>query len=152
MVMNNAGALKSGRLGLESWLQHFGQDIRLLRPQMPDLTTCVTWNEMMLVEYLAQNTKCELPCCWWQWWHCQSTRIWKLLRGLYFTQIGNFLFIILSLQMSNKELATLSPSEIGELQATKQNQSAVAPHRHEPLLGKFSLATACHFGLPKTLS
>ncbi|XP_067552088.1 basic helix-loop-helix ARNT-like protein 2 isoform X1 [Pseudorca crassidens] len=38
--------------------------------------------------------------------------------------------------MSNKELTTLSPSEIGELQATKQNQSAVAPHRHEPLLGE----------------
>nr|XP_058937538.1 basic helix-loop-helix ARNT-like protein 2 isoform X8 [Kogia breviceps] len=38
--------------------------------------------------------------------------------------------------MSNKELTTLSPSEIGELQAPKQNQSAVAPHRHEPLLGE----------------
>ncbi|XP_054941506.1 basic helix-loop-helix ARNT-like protein 2 isoform X10 [Physeter macrocephalus] len=38
--------------------------------------------------------------------------------------------------MSNKELTTLSPSEIGELQATKQNQSAVVPHRHEPLLGE----------------
>ncbi|XP_059967973.1 basic helix-loop-helix ARNT-like protein 2 isoform X2 [Mesoplodon densirostris] len=38
--------------------------------------------------------------------------------------------------MSSKELTTLSPSETGELQATKQNQSAVAPHRHEPLLGE----------------
>eukprot|EP00069_Balaena_mysticetus_P020641 bmy_12998T0 len=38
--------------------------------------------------------------------------------------------------MSDKELTTLSPSEIGELQATKQNQSAATPQSHEPLLGE----------------
>ncbi|XP_058414587.1 basic helix-loop-helix ARNT-like protein 2 isoform X3 [Diceros bicornis minor] len=38
--------------------------------------------------------------------------------------------------MSNKELITLSPSEIGELEATRQNQNAVAPHSHEPLLSE----------------
>nr|XP_015091198.1 aryl hydrocarbon receptor nuclear translocator-like protein 2 isoform X1 [Vicugna pacos] len=41
-----------------------------------------------------------------------------------------------SKNMSSKELITLSPSEIGELGATKQNQSAVAPHSQEPLLGE----------------
>lgn len=56
----------------------------------------------------------------------------KLLRNLYFIQIGNLLFFILSLQMSDKELITLSPSEIGEQEATKQNQSAIAPLSHEP--------------------
>ena len=53
--------------------------------------------------------------------------------------------------MSNKELITLSPSETGELEAKRQNQSAVAPGSHQPLLGKFASATACHFGFPKTL-
>uniref|UniRef100_A0A4W2EZ74 Uncharacterized protein n=1 Tax=Bos indicus x Bos taurus TaxID=30522 RepID=A0A4W2EZ74_BOBOX len=38
--------------------------------------------------------------------------------------------------MSDKELITLSPSEIGEREATKQNQSATAPLSHEPLLGE----------------
>uniref|UniRef100_A0A8C0D933 Aryl hydrocarbon receptor nuclear translocator like 2 n=1 Tax=Balaenoptera musculus TaxID=9771 RepID=A0A8C0D933_BALMU len=38
--------------------------------------------------------------------------------------------------MSDKELTTLSPSEIGEPQATKQNQSAATPQSHEPLLGE----------------
>ncbi|CAN0298995.1 unnamed protein product [Rangifer tarandus platyrhynchus] len=38
--------------------------------------------------------------------------------------------------MSNKELITLSPSEIGEREATKQNQSVVPPLSHEPLLGE----------------
>uniref|UniRef100_A0A8C6G1K3 Basic helix-loop-helix ARNT like 2 n=1 Tax=Moschus moschiferus TaxID=68415 RepID=A0A8C6G1K3_MOSMO len=38
--------------------------------------------------------------------------------------------------MSDKELITLSPSEIGEREATKQNQSAIAPLSHEPLLGE----------------
>nr|QLB38581.1 aryl hydrocarbon receptor nuclear translocator-like 2 [Ovis aries] len=38
--------------------------------------------------------------------------------------------------MSDKELITLSPSEIGEQEATKQNQSAIAPLSHEPLLGE----------------
>lgn len=38
--------------------------------------------------------------------------------------------------MSSKELTTLSHSEIGEQEATKQNQSAVVPHSHEPLLGE----------------
>ncbi|KAF6338822.1 aryl hydrocarbon receptor nuclear translocator like 2 [Rhinolophus ferrumequinum] len=37
--------------------------------------------------------------------------------------------------MSNKELIALSLSEIGELEATVQNHSTVAPHNHEPLLG-----------------
>nr|XP_055136262.1 basic helix-loop-helix ARNT-like protein 2 isoform X1 [Symphalangus syndactylus] len=36
--------------------------------------------------------------------------------------------------MSNKELFPLSPSEMGELEATRQNQSTVAVHSHEPLL------------------
>ncbi|XP_047641708.1 basic helix-loop-helix ARNT-like protein 2 [Phacochoerus africanus] len=38
--------------------------------------------------------------------------------------------------MSSKELTTLSHSEIEEQEATKQNQSAVVPHSHEPLLGE----------------
>ncbi|XP_057412430.1 basic helix-loop-helix ARNT-like protein 2 isoform X6 [Balaenoptera acutorostrata] len=38
--------------------------------------------------------------------------------------------------MSDKELTTLSLSEIGEPQATKQNQSAATPQSHEPLLGE----------------
>ncbi|OWK03697.1 ARNTL2 [Cervus elaphus hippelaphus] len=38
--------------------------------------------------------------------------------------------------MSNKEVITLSPSEIGEREATKQNQSVVPPLSHEPLLGE----------------
>ncbi|XP_023499053.2 basic helix-loop-helix ARNT-like protein 2 isoform X2 [Equus caballus] len=38
--------------------------------------------------------------------------------------------------MSNKELITLSPSETGELEAKRQNQSAVAPGSHQPLLGE----------------
>ncbi|ELK33901.1 Aryl hydrocarbon receptor nuclear translocator-like protein 2 [Myotis davidii] len=37
--------------------------------------------------------------------------------------------------MSNKELIPLNLSEIGELEATRQNHSTVAPHSHEPLLG-----------------
>lgn len=37
--------------------------------------------------------------------------------------------------MSNKELILLNLSEIGELEATRQNHSTVAPHSHEPLLG-----------------
>ncbi|XP_044797209.2 aryl hydrocarbon receptor nuclear translocator-like protein 2 isoform X3 [Bubalus bubalis] len=37
--------------------------------------------------------------------------------------------------MSDKELIALSPPEIGEREATKQNQSATAPLSHEPLLG-----------------
>uniref|UniRef100_A0A452FAC5 Basic helix-loop-helix ARNT like 2 n=1 Tax=Capra hircus TaxID=9925 RepID=A0A452FAC5_CAPHI len=57
----------------------------------------------------------------------RHTHMLKLLRNLYFIQIGNLLFFILSLQMSDKELITLSPSEIGEREATKQNQSAIAP-------------------------
>ncbi|XP_045220836.2 basic helix-loop-helix ARNT-like protein 2 isoform X5 [Macaca fascicularis] len=36
--------------------------------------------------------------------------------------------------MSNKELFPPSPSEMGELEATRQNQSTVAVHSHEPLL------------------
>ncbi|XP_055136263.2 basic helix-loop-helix ARNT-like protein 2 isoform X2 [Symphalangus syndactylus] len=36
--------------------------------------------------------------------------------------------------MSNKELFPLSPSEMGELEATRQNQSTVAVHSREPLL------------------
>lgn len=74
----------------------------------------------------------------------------KLLRNLYFIQIGNLLFFILSLQMSDKELITLSPSEIGEREATKQNQSAIAPLSNEPLLGKISFTTDHYFGFPKT--
>ncbi|EPY73750.1 hypothetical protein CB1_002578033 [Camelus ferus] len=47
------------------------------------------------------------------------------------------IFAALSHQkMSSKELITLSPSEIGELEAAKQNQSAVATHSQEPLLGE----------------
>lgn len=38
--------------------------------------------------------------------------------------------------MPNKELITLSPSETGELEAKRQNQSAVAPDSHQPLLGE----------------
>uniref|UniRef100_G1NZR2 Basic helix-loop-helix ARNT like 2 n=1 Tax=Myotis lucifugus TaxID=59463 RepID=G1NZR2_MYOLU len=38
-------------------------------------------------------------------------------------------------KMSNKELIPLNPSEIGELEATRQNHSTVAPPSHEPLLG-----------------
>ncbi|KAK2101787.1 Basic helix-loop-helix ARNT-like protein 2 [Saguinus oedipus] len=37
-------------------------------------------------------------------------------------------------QMSNKELFPPSPSEMGELGATRRNQSTVAVHSHEPLL------------------
>nr|XP_055213973.1 basic helix-loop-helix ARNT-like protein 2 isoform X2 [Gorilla gorilla gorilla] len=36
--------------------------------------------------------------------------------------------------ISNKELFPPSPSEMGELEATRQNQSTVAVHSHEPLL------------------
>ncbi|XP_008567654.1 PREDICTED: aryl hydrocarbon receptor nuclear translocator-like protein 2 isoform X2 [Galeopterus variegatus] len=36
--------------------------------------------------------------------------------------------------MSNKELFPLSPSEMGELEPTRQTQSTVAVHRQEPLL------------------
>lgn len=53
--------------------------------------------------------------------------------------------------MSNKEVITLSPSEIGEREATKQNQSVVPPLSHEPLLGKISFTTDHRFGFPKTL-
>ena len=60
------------------------------------------------------------------------------------------LFFILSLQMSDKELITLSPLEIGEQEATKQNQSAIAPLSHEPLLGKISYTTDHYFGFLKT--
>lgn len=67
-----------------------------------------------------------------------------------FIQVGTLLFVMLSFQMSSKELTALSPSEIGELEATMQNHGTVAPHSHEPLLGKFSLATAWHFGFPRT--
>lgn len=63
-----------------------------------------------------------------------------------FIQVETLLLIILSFQMSNKELMPLSPSEIGELEATMQNHSTADPPSHEPLLGKFSLATACHLG------
>ncbi|XP_039738375.1 basic helix-loop-helix ARNT-like protein 2 isoform X2 [Pteropus medius] len=37
--------------------------------------------------------------------------------------------------MSNKELIPLSPSEVGELEATMQNHSTADPPSHEPLLG-----------------
>lgn len=53
--------------------------------------------------------------------------------------------------MSNKEVTTLSPSEMGEREATKQNQSVVPPLSHEPLLGKISFTTDHHFGFPNTL-
>lgn len=53
----------------------------------------------------------------------------------YLIQVGTLLFIILSFQMSNKELIALSLSEVGELEATMQNHSTVVPHNHEPLLG-----------------
>ncbi|XP_073733904.1 basic helix-loop-helix ARNT-like protein 2 isoform X5 [Callorhinus ursinus] len=39
-------------------------------------------------------------------------------------------------KMSKKELIPLNPSEIGKPEATRQNQSAVPPHSHEPLLGE----------------
>ena len=53
--------------------------------------------------------------------------------------------------MSDKELIALNPPEIGEREATKQNQSATAPLSHEPLLGKISFTMDHHFGFPKTL-
>ncbi|XP_021546079.1 LOW QUALITY PROTEIN: aryl hydrocarbon receptor nuclear translocator-like protein 2 [Neomonachus schauinslandi] len=37
---------------------------------------------------------------------------------------------------SKKELIPLNPSELGKPEATRQNQSAVPPHSHEPLLGE----------------
>uniref|UniRef100_A0A8C2NA76 Aryl hydrocarbon receptor nuclear translocator like 2 n=1 Tax=Capra hircus TaxID=9925 RepID=A0A8C2NA76_CAPHI len=47
-----------------------------------------------------------------------------------------FLSELEKISMSDKELITLSPSEIGEREATKQNQSAIAPLSNEPLLGE----------------
>ncbi|XP_072621813.1 basic helix-loop-helix ARNT-like protein 2 isoform X1 [Vulpes vulpes] len=38
--------------------------------------------------------------------------------------------------MSKKELIPLNSSEIGKSEAIRQNQSAVPPHSHEPLLGE----------------
>ncbi|XP_045729675.1 basic helix-loop-helix ARNT-like protein 2 isoform X7 [Mirounga angustirostris] len=37
---------------------------------------------------------------------------------------------------SKKESIPLNPSELGKPEATRQNQSAVPPHSHEPLLGE----------------
>ncbi|XP_041592019.1 aryl hydrocarbon receptor nuclear translocator-like protein 2 isoform X8 [Vulpes lagopus] len=41
-----------------------------------------------------------------------------------------------SRKMSKKELIPLNSSEIGKSEAIRQNQSAVPPHSHEPLLGE----------------
>ncbi|XP_039096749.1 aryl hydrocarbon receptor nuclear translocator-like protein 2 isoform X3 [Hyaena hyaena] len=41
-----------------------------------------------------------------------------------------------SRKMSNKELIPRNASEIRDPEATRQNQSAVPPHSHEPLLGE----------------
>lgn len=53
--------------------------------------------------------------------------------------------------MSNKELIALSLSEIGELEDTMQNHSTVAPHNHEPLLGKFFFGNCLPFWFSKNL-
>lgn len=120
-------------------------------PQISDLTTFETWKERLLVgSWHIVLGRCRLSYWWWQRWHCHQAHIWPLLRGRYFTQVGDLLFIILSFQMSNEEPIPRNPSEIGEPEAPRQNHSAVPSHSHEPLLGRFSLATTHRLSLPNT--
>lgn len=120
-------------------------------PQMPNPTTFETWKERLpMASWHAVFGTCRLSYWWWRWWRCQQAHVCPLLRGLYFIQVGTLLCIMLSFQMSNKELIPQNPSEIGEPEATRPNQSAVPPRSHEPLLSRFPLATARPLSFPNT--